>query len=185
MVNDKILHAQGYTDFSHISRITAVCMLRQEGEGEFWERHPEDGAAAHCRLREFFEAGRILEIFSHIDGVTKIEDIPDSHALLEYLKQEDPTRDARSEFFHRPDVAPLLRQGKHQELWDHPDYPPTWPDEVAYFRLDMSPFEVIRFEESEQGFRDLKQAIIDLNFVLTDEENKMWEDWITRRFSEE
>lgn len=49
----------------------------------------------------------------------------------------------------------------------------------------MSPFEVVRFEESVQGFRDLKQAILDLNFVLMDEENKMWEEWIERRFSEE
>lgn len=173
MVNNKILSNQHYTQFGEISRIGAVVMLNQEGEGEFWERHP-DGAAAHCRLREFFEAGRILEIYTRggdpeIDrGLTRLEDIPDSKALLEYLKKEDPNWDARREMDR-----------------DDPNYPPPWPDDWASFRLDMSPFEVVDFPESEQGFRDMKQAILDLDFVLTDEEDQMWEEWIQSRFGDD
>ena len=158
-------------------------MLSQDGEGEFWKRHPEHGASTHCRLREFFEAGRITEIFGHVDsgGMTKIEDIPDAQALLEYLKQDDPHRDERHKFFGRQDIKTLDRD----EIHEHPDCPPEWPDNWAMFRLDMSPFEIVRFDESEQGFRDLKQAILDLDFVLTDEEDKMWEDWLSDRYSEE
>jgi hypothetical protein len=183
MVNNKILHAQGYTDFGVISRIGAVVMLNQEGEKEFWERHP-DGAAAHCRLREFFEAGRIKEIFSYTGDtpdMTKIEDIADSKALLEFLRAEDPHWQERREFFMRDEVRDL----SWQEREAHPDCPPPWPDEFANFRLDMSPFEVVRFDESETGFRELKQAIIDLGFVLTEEEDQMWEEWLARRYGDD
>jgi hypothetical protein len=183
MVNDKILHAQGYTDFGSISRVSAQIHLGQEGEGEFWERHPEHGAAPHCRLREFFEAGRILETFGYVnsEGMTQIKDLADSQALLEYLKGDDPNRQARFEFNQREDVRDL----GWEEREAHPECPPIWPDEFANFRLDMSPFEVVRFKEGEEGFRQLKQAIVDLGFVLSEEEEKLWDEFFEFRYGEE
>jgi hypothetical protein len=57
------------------------------------------------------------------------------------------------------------------------DEPPN-PLLYGHFILDMSPFEVVRFDESAEGWTKFRQAILDLGFVLTDEEEKIWEERI-------
>lgn len=52
------------------------------------------------------------------------------------------------------------------------------PLKYARFMLDMSPFEVLTFPESPKGFADFRQAVLDLGFVLTEEEKKLWDEKI-------
>lgn len=151
--NNVVLHSQGYTDFGRMSYVCAKQMLYQEGVERFWERHPEHGAGDHCRLREFFEDGRIIRISAYRDPpeLTKIEDIPDSNTLLAFLQWE--------------------RSRNDEEMR---------PDEYSNFEFDMSPWTVTRFEESAEGIRELKQAILDLGFVLTEREDELWDEFLQR-----
>lgn len=47
-------------------------------------------------------------------------------------------------------------------------------DDYVQFVLDMSPFEVIHFPETQQGWKDYRQTVIDLGFALSSKEEKMW-----------
>ncbi len=48
------------------------------------------------------------------------------------------------------------------------------------FHLDMSPFEVVKFKEGAEGFTQFRQAVLDLGFELTKEEEKIWDERISR-----
>lgn len=50
----------------------------------------------------------------------------------------------------------------------------------SVFYLDMSPFEVVRFEESAEGFSKYRQAVLDLGFELSKKEHKLWDEKISR-----
>ncbi len=146
-ISKKILHAQLYCDFDSIFRLSAALTL--DDEGSFWRRD-EYGASLACSLREFYEAGRIKEIYVHgwqaDDGpITKIEDIKNSNELYSYLKTEHESADYYSQC-----------------------------------RIDMSPFEVIEFESSKEGFISLKKAILDLGFILSDQEHRLWDEYLAR-----
>lgn len=45
------------------------------------------------------------------------------------------------------------------------------------FVLDMSPFIIRNFKEGKSGAGDLKQAVLDLGFVLSAEDEKGWDEW--------
>lgn len=147
-ISKKILHAQGYSSFGEIFRVTAALTLES-----FW-KHDNDDVTAASRLREFFEAGRIKEIFVYgwqaDDGpITKIEDIKNSNELYSYLESRHERKDGTQ-----------------------------LPDCYANFRIDMSPFEVIEFEQSKEGIISLKKAILDLGFILSDQEHQLWDEYI-------
>ena len=46
----------------------------------------------------------------------------------------------------------------------------------------MSPFEVIELEQSKEGIISLKKAILDLGFILSDQEHQLWDEYIQKRF---
>lgn len=45
-------------------------------------------------------------------------------------------------------------------------------------KVDLSPFKVKKFEKSPKGTKELKREIIKLGFKITEEEEKMWEEYI-------
>ncbi len=49
---------------------------------------------------------------------------------------------------------------------------------ISKLQIDMSPLEVVTFPESPEGFANFRQAVLDLGFVLTDEEEVMWQERI-------
>ena len=52
------------------------------------------------------------------------------------------------------------------------------PVRYGKFALDMSPLEVVTFPESPEGYAAFRQAVLDLGFVLTEEEEKIWDERI-------
>jgi hypothetical protein len=44
-------------------------------------------------------------------------------------------------------------------------------------KLDMSPWTVKRFKENSNGVQSFKTEVLNLGFVLTEEENKIWKDF--------
>lgn len=46
------------------------------------------------------------------------------------------------------------------------------------FALDMSPLEVVTFPDTPKGYTYFRQAVLDLGFVLTEEEEKIWDERI-------
>jgi hypothetical protein len=60
-----------------------------------------------------------------------------------------------------------------------PEVPPNYPPhQLRYYAVDMSPFKVTNFEESAEGMRALKEAVIRLGFKLSPEEEQGWTDSI-------
>lgn len=53
---------------------------------------------------------------------------------------------------------------------------------MIYFNLDMSPFKIIEYSDSVHGALCFKQDIIDSGFVLSDVENKLWDEWFLSRY---
>lgn len=53
-------------------------------------------------------------------------------------------------------------------------------DRYRSAELDMSPWTVKRFRQSVEGFSAMKQEVLKLGFVLTQEENDHWEEFIDR-----
>lgn len=62
-------------------------------------------------------------------------------------------------------------------------------DDVLYphgYTLDISPWEVIRFEDNNKiEFLKTKEKIKELGFEITEEDEKNWEEFINYRFKEE
>lgn len=46
------------------------------------------------------------------------------------------------------------------------------------FVIDMSPYKVERFPRNPEGMMALRQRVLDLGFVLTEEEEAEWRDWV-------
>jgi hypothetical protein len=49
-----------------------------------------------------------------------------------------------------------------------------------FFILDMSPFKVVRFDETLEGCKQLKSAVEELGFKLTPKEEKNWIEFMRR-----
>jgi hypothetical protein len=62
-------------------------------------------------------------------------------------------------------IADLIKNGGDKSRFGH-------------FVLDMSPFEVITFPQNRIGYAAQRQAILDLGFVLTEEEEQIWKEAI-------
>lgn len=62
-------------------------------------------------------------------------------------------------------------------LEDRPGY--------SYFPVDLSPFAITEYDENSTGATQMRQDILDLGFVLTDEEERFWEEWIRSRLEAE
>jgi hypothetical protein len=96
MINNVILSLQGYHRFGMIMQASLGLDIKEREHG-FWERNAEGWPSESYRLREFFEAGKILKIAN--EDSLQIEDLPDSQALLEYIKQRSIGHPTWEEFY--------------------------------------------------------------------------------------
>jgi len=99
-------------------------------------------------LREFFEAGRIKRI-STGNGNQK--------GLKKIEEIKSP-----GELF----------------IYIQTRFPDNNPNSSARFELDISPFEILEFDENSKGATEMRKKIEELDFKINDEERTMWEDWI-------
>lgn len=200
--SNKILHCQYYTSFGTIARICVRNDVYQNGEASFWEKTEHSGYP--YALREFLEEGR-LDIRSclrpehahlQVGEITKIEDISDAQALLDYIKLENPFRaeenrqwnenyKAYEQWRKDNDDEECDFQEWREKFCEEEDRRRIWPDEYAQFVLDMSPFEVICYPESHQGFKQFREDILDLGFELTEIEEEHWTYFLTERYPSE
>lgn len=51
--------------------------------------------------------------------------------------------------------------------------------------LDLSPYEIVDFEEDSEGAIEFRKRILELGFILSDEEEKFWDEWINRKLKDE
>lgn len=51
------------------------------------------------------------------------------------------------------------------------------------FSIDLSPFEVIEFPETLKGTEDFRQAMIDLGFQLSQQDETAWKNYIEEEFN--
>jgi hypothetical protein len=73
------------------------------------------------------------------------------------------------------------------EMCSYKGIPPSNIPEgrVLHFALDMSPYEVHHFGESDPDeWVKFRQRLLDLDFILSDEEEKYWEEWIKEQREE-
>lgn len=56
---------------------------------------------------------------------------------------------------------------------------------VDRFILDLSPYTVERFEEDSEGAIQMRKRVLELGFVLSDEEEKFWQEWIDDELEQE
>ena len=57
--------------------------------------------------------------------------------------------------------------------------------DIFDFTFDLSPFTYEKFEECDaQALRDYRARLLELGFVITDEENKVWDEQI-KEYEEE
>lgn len=56
---------------------------------------------------------------------------------------------------------------------------------LGRFDLDLSPYAVERFTEDSEGAIKMRERILDLGFVLSDEEEKVWQEWIDDELEQE
>jgi hypothetical protein len=55
----------------------------------------------------------------------------------------------------------------------------------GHFELDLSPYTVERFDENSKGAIRMRKRILELGFVLSDEEEKFWQEWINDELEQE
>jgi hypothetical protein len=53
------------------------------------------------------------------------------------------------------------------------------------YALDLSPWEIFRFEETEEGFIKTKEKIKEIGFEITEEDEKLWQEFIDYRYHNE
>jgi len=51
--------------------------------------------------------------------------------------------------------------------------------------LDLSPYTVERFDEDSEGAIQMRKRVLELGFVLSDEEEKIWQEWINDNLEQE
>ncbi len=55
-------------------------------------------------------------------------------------------------------------------------------EQSLYFALDMSPFQVTEYRDGEPGEAEaMRERILELGFVLSNEEKQLWSEWIRER----
>jgi hypothetical protein len=56
---------------------------------------------------------------------------------------------------------------------------------IGDYTVDLSPWTLTRHDESKYGFYELKNKIKELGFEISEEEEKMWDNYINSRYKEE
>lgn len=131
-------------------------VLSAQGYCSFWHTFPWYGDEAdQARVRALHAHGRILCLSGGIRG---------THEQVE------------------ADVADLSGDELCALYLDQHD--PEGPFVWVGMEVDLRPFEVVEFEESAEGFRAMREAVVDLGFRLTDEEEAQWAKYL-ERFDEE
>lgn len=155
MVNNKILDHQGYISISNIDIISVASDMSSVSPGlhkiMIGDKQPEKlGKKAFYFPDDESRAVRFREFFE--DG--KIMEARDSRngntILLNGKSLEDAIKVIEGDF-----------------------------ERYLYFPVNMSPFEVIRYQEFDpEEAKKMKKDILDLGFRLSNEEEAMWDDWV-------
>lgn len=74
-----------------------------------------------------------------------------------------------------------LRESSTEEKFKVINGKPTF----GYFALDLSPYTVERFDEDSEGAIQMRKRILELGFVLSDKEEKFWQEWIDEKLEQE
>jgi hypothetical protein len=56
---------------------------------------------------------------------------------------------------------------------------------IAFFKVDRQPFMFKRYEEDSEGAKQMHGDILGLGFKLSEQEETLWAEWITREKEEE
>lgn len=63
--------------------------------------------------------------------------------------------------------------------------PQSSPRRSVSFSLDLSPFEVINFDESSKGIRAFHDKLLELGFILTEKDESEWKKFLDERLEQE
>lgn len=172
-LKNKILDCNHYHAFGFLNNINIVNEYRHfEKNLSRWREELKDLTEEQLienifsegddlkQLYEFFKEGRIKDIVSYY---------PEEETYKSVLKDGEKANElSLLEVFNRF-VKPLVDYYNNRDDNDPPFY---------YFKLDLSPFELITFPESREGWISFRQTVLDLGFVLTEKEEEMWKERI-------
>jgi hypothetical protein len=154
---NKILDCNHYHHFAHMN---GICLKNEYDSYSFASRdkllgikaftESKDGDAA--RFYEFHKAGKIK-------SVTKLNEATSRWEPIDLDINSWPIEDV---------VEKLINVNIKGKGWYN----------ICNFVLDMSPLEYVSFEESQEGWAEFRQAVLDLGFKLSEKELKIWSDRI-------
>lgn len=165
-VEKKILEMQGYTSFGHqnIARI---------GLGMHWDA-----------LKDI-KAGK-LALSDYIDHLRKKDE--DNAAVEFYDLCEAGKVVGREEYDRSIDDFRMidLRGSSTEEIFEIVvDTSVNRRSAFGHYKLDLSPYTVERFDEDSEGAIAMRQRILELGFGLSDEEERLWQEWINDELEQE
>ena len=146
MTSNNVLHYQGYTNFERIYAAGILYDMKKASKVEdpigMNAFYTDPGHCEATRLREFFDAERIICGLDHEKGVS--------------IVTGDQSLDG---------LVKLVKLKPHIE-----------------FAIDMSPFRFVKYgaQDPDEAQR-MREKIRELGFVLSDEENKIWDEWIKKK----
>jgi hypothetical protein len=139
--------------------------------------------------------------FAHMSGICLKNEYesrsfasPDKPLGIRAFTEEKDTDAARFYQFHKAGkIKSALKFNKVSSKWEPIDLDVNscaieevveklinvkgW-DDMCNFELDMSPLEYVSFEESQEGWAEFRQAVLDLGFELSEKELKIWSNRI-------
>jgi hypothetical protein len=153
-VNNVILDMQGYCSFGDVNVAGVGLDIRKSDDGEQLLCNMDDDSTFRT-FKEFYDEGRIL-------GVTTAKSYDEKRPY-------DPLPDVSFEEIVKLIATNYDRKGDH------------W----YQFIVDTAPFTIERFEECDHEETErMRQRVLELGFVLTDEENKEWDEFIKEQREE-
>lgn len=116
--------------------------------------------------------------------VALTEDEPDSncYTTLQFVKEGKVKQATKWDFSLEKHVPISVEITNVQQLADFVMDP---EHEFSVLKLDMSPFTLKTFERTLEGSQQLRQEVLNLGFVLTDEEVKAWDEFDSDHFGDE
>lgn len=172
MLSNKILDCNGYHSFGFIDQITLTNEFHStilDGGGyvmpgnDRMKAFTEDKGNTASRFYRFFKEKRIKDVLAWNEEKNK---------MCSLSLDVNSMNDQELAALMSSTVANRKINFDNQIIY-------------AQYELDMSPFEVITFPESKQGFKNFHQAILDLGFSLSEKEEQIWEEYINEKFEEE
>lgn len=154
MLNNHILSYQRYTGLGYISDILILENM-QEFDSELFNIDnlvfkSKDDEYSAVRFRELFEAGKISGVLEYDYENKKFKKVDIKGKSL----------DEAIEWMQERDGEGHLKCGRE-------------------FEIDMSPYTLIKYKKhNPKEAAKMKEKIHELGFVLSDEEKRLWDEWI-------